>query len=341
MRIKWLKRSFAFFLIVIYSMIITGCIGTGTNQTIDKEADKKKVIGLSLYYRQDEYYMDSEAAFKNEAKKRGYNIVTQDANADLATQIQQLEDFISQKVDLILMAAVEPNDIVPTIRQINKAGIPIIAYDEPPRGGDIMAYVVWDNYEAGKKIGTWAKNYIEDRLQGKADIAILDLPSQYMCRERVEGFTDVVGKLPGVKIVAQEDSKADRAHSMSVTESILDSNKNLNMILGVTDDAAFGAVAAVESSGRDIAVLCAGSWSVEAMKTLNEARENSQAEESKCYKANVTVSPYQQAQVTFDIIDDYFAGKPIKVMNRISLKVYDSVYISDLNWRLVEEMRDK
>jgi len=332
-------RMFGCKLLIVFMAAVMGIFFAGCNagrvlMTSQHEStEKKKVIGLSLYYRQDEYYRDTEAAFINEAETRGYEIIVQDADADLYRQIQQLEDFVAAKVDLILMTAVEPNKIVSTVQEINDANIPIIAYDEPPRGGKLLTSVIWDNYKAGKMIGEWTKDYIEKNYAGKANIAILDLPSQYLCMERVRGFKDVIHEMPEVRIVSQNDCKADRSYSMSVTEELIKSGENIDIILGVTDDAAFGAVAAIEAAKEDIIVVCAGSWSVEAMKAL--------AHSSRYYKANVTVNPYEQAQIVFDVIDQYFKEGKVEEKYYMSMKVYDKDNINELNWRAIEASRNR
>lgn len=331
---KMPEKLLIVFIAVVFGILLTGCTaGKVMMVSEQQDAEKKKVIGLSLYYRRDEYYRDTEAAFINEAETRGYKIIVQDADADLYRQIQQLEDFVAAKVDLILMTSVEPNKIISTVEQINKANIPIIAYDEPPRGGKLLTSVVWDNYKAGKMIGEWTKNFIEENLAGKANIVILDLPSQYLCMERVRGFKKVISEMPEVRIVSQNDCKADRSYSMSVIEGIINSGENIDIIFAVTDDAAFGAVAAIEASKKNIVVVCAGSWSVEAMKAL--------AHSSKYYKANVTVSPYEQAQIVFDAIDLYFKGEKVEEKYYMSMKVYDKDNINELNWKAIEASRQR
>jgi len=65
------------------------------------------------------------------------------------------------------------------------------------------------------------------------------------------------------------------------------------------------------------------------------------AHSSKYYKANVTVSPYEQAQIVFDAIDLYFKGEKVEEKYYMSMKVYDKDNINELNWKAIEASRQR
>ena len=177
--------------------------------TADADSGDKIVVGVDLYYRRDEYYVDLETTFRAYGEEKGYEMVISDADGDVTTQISQIEDFITQGVDVILLAAADPTALIPACQDAIDAGIPVICYD----GGidsDIPATkVIFDYYEDGAMVAEWAKQYITDNLGGKAKVAILDFPaSPIVCGLRAQGFAETISQLDGVEIVAQQDRKA-------------------------------------------------------------------------------------------------------------------------------------
>jgi len=237
---------------------------SGSEQKVAEDSAKKKVIGISLFYRRDEYYKDLESSFKYEAEKLGYNLIIQDADADPAKQTQQLEDFVQQKVDAIALSACDPAGLVPAIDAASDAGIPVFTYDGPSESKKVITHVGFDFYEDGVSIGKWAKKYIEDNLGGKAKVAIIDFPqSAIVCGLRAKGFRDVMESMEGVKVVAQQDGKASRTDSMAVMENILTANPDVNVVFGINYDTAAGAAAAIQAAGRNDIIVTGGAWGVE------------------------------------------------------------------------------
>ena len=87
-----------------------------------------------------------------------------------------------------------------------------------------------------------------------ANVAVIDFPqSSIVCGLRAQGFIDGVKKLPGVKIVAQQDGKATRSDSMNVMENILTANPDVQVVYGINFDTCAGAKAAIEAAGGSIA----------------------------------------------------------------------------------------
>lgn len=71
--------------------------------------EEQLTIGVDLYYRRDEYYVDLEATFINYGTEQGYEMIIQDADGDVTRQIQQVEDFITAEVDAIAIAVADPD----------------------------------------------------------------------------------------------------------------------------------------------------------------------------------------------------------------------------------------
>ena len=295
------------------------------------DSDDKIVVGVDLYYRRDEYYVDLESTFRSYGAEKGYEMLISDADGDVTTQISQMEDFITQGVDIILLAAADPTALIPVCQEAIDAGIPVICYD----GGidsDIPATkVIFDYYEDGQMVGEWAKEYITDNLGGKAKVAVIDFPaSPIVCGERARGFAETVGELEGVEIVAQQDGKATRTDSMAVMENILTANPDVDLVYGVNYDTGAGAASAIEAAGSDAIVVC-NAWGEEGFKKLEDNDPY-----IKCMAAS---SPVTQAQDAIDAIEPALAGEelPKETLSHSTLLTADN--IDEFDWESIVAAR--
>ncbi len=299
------------------------------------EGDKvEKVVGVSLFYRRDEYYKDLDAAFEKEAKAAGIKVIIQDADSDPAKQTQQIEDFVQQKVDAIALAATDPAGMVPAIEAAVNAGIPVVTYDGDANTDKTSTFVGFDYYDDGKMVGDWAAKYIEENLGGKAKVAVIDFPqSSIVCGQRAQGFIDAVKKLPGVEIVAQQDGKASRSDSMNVMENILTANPGVQVVYGINFDTAAGAKAAIEAAGRTDIIVTGSAYGEECFKAL-EAND-------PIMKAFSSSSPQIQAKDTIASIVKLLNGESIQKQTLSKSQLYDATTIKDYDWKSVIAERNK
>jgi len=305
---------------------------TGTEKTTEETTGKKKVIGISLFYRRDEYYKDLESSFIYEAEKAGYDVIIQDADTDPARQTQQLEDFVQRKVDAIALSATDPAGMVPAIEAAVAAGIPVITFDGPSESDKVITHVGFDFYQDGYSVGEWVKKYINEKLGGKAEVAIIDFPqSAIVCGLRAQGFRDVMETMEGVTIVAQQDGKATRTDSMAVMENILTAHPDVDVVFGINYDTCAGAAAAIEAAGRTDIIVTGGAWGEEPFTKL----ENN----DPILKAFFVTSPAVQAADTIKALTEYFEGKEVPKEYKSESMVYDATNIKDLDWRAIVARR--
>ena len=266
-------------------------------------AEEKIKVGVDLFYRRDEYYVDLETTFRQYGEEKGYEMEIVDADADVTTQISQMEDFITQGVDVILLAAADPDALIPVCQEAIDAGIPVICYDGGINSDITATKVIFDFYEDGQMVGEWAADYINNELGGKAKVAILDFPaSPIVCGLRAQGFRETVEALEGVEIVAQQDGKASRTDSMTVMENILTANPDVDIVYGINYDTGAGAAAAIEAAGSK-AIVCCNAWGQEGFQQLEDNHPI-----IKCMAAS---SPVTQARDAIDAIEPALAGEEL------------------------------
>lgn len=293
--------------------------------------EDKITVGVDLFYRRDEYYVDLETTFRQYGEEKGYEMEIVDADADVTTQISQMEDFITQGVDVILLAAADPDALIPVCEEAIAAGIPVICYDGGINSDITATKVIFDFYEDGQMVGNWAVDYINNELGGKAKVAILDFPaSPIVCGLRAQGFRETVEALEGVEIVAQQDGKASRTDSMSVMENILTANPDVDVVYGINYDTGAGAAAAIEAAGSK-AIVCCNAWGQEGFQQLEDNHPI-----IKCMAAS---SPVTQARDAIDAIEPALAGEelPEETLSHSTLLTAEN--IEDFDWESIVAAR--
>jgi ribose transport system substrate-binding protein len=214
------------------------------------QKEKKITIGLPIYNQQHEFWQNIYKTAQAVAAEKGINLLAVDSNYDPAKQVAIMEDMLTKKVDALILGAVDPQGVLPTVAEFNKAKIPVVAVDNPLEKGTVT-FVGIDNYAGGKMGGQWAGKYIKEKLGGKANIGILDYPEEQACIDRANGFLDGVKEFaPDVKVVARLEGFAVRDKAMTVMEDIIQAHPEVNVVFGINDDSALGALAAMEAAGK-------------------------------------------------------------------------------------------
>ena len=300
------SRSFTVLAAGVALATVAGCTqsqqsSSGTNGS----TSGTKTIGVSIQDLQAQFYEDLEAGMKAEATKYGYTVVFVDANRDSARQTSQVEDFISKKVDAIVLTPADSKAVGPAIVEANQASIPVFTADiaSTASRGEVVAHIASDNVQGGRV----AADLMCAALGGKGTIAIIDQPEVTSVQDRVKGFkSEVTAKCPAVTIVADQDAGGDEAKAESVTDNLLQRLPNLGGIFGINDNSALGAVAAVQAAGKIGKIKIVGydaspigRKAIDAGKMVGDPQQH----------------PDVIGQLTIDAIHDYFNGKtPQKVI---------------------------
>ncbi|MDF3133847.1 sugar ABC transporter substrate-binding protein [Pseudomonas extremaustralis] len=220
-------------------------------------------IGVSMSQFDDTYltnvreYMDKHA--KSYPKGDGVQLQFEDARADVVKQLSQVENFISQKVDAIIVNPVDTASTARISKSAIEAGIPLVYVNRRPDQKDLpkgVAAVTSDDEEAGRL----QMQYIADKLGGKGKIVILlgDLANN-STTNRTKGIKEVLAKYPDIKIEQEQTGIWLRDRGMTLVNDWLTQGREFNAVLANNDEMAIGAAMALKSAGtKPGSVLIAG-----------------------------------------------------------------------------------
>jgi ribose transport system substrate-binding protein len=273
-------------------------------------ATHRKTIGVTLATRAHIFYKDLEDGLRQEAKKQNYDLIVTSAEFDLGKQISQVEDFISRKVDAIVVCPVDSRGIGPAIRSSNNARIPVFTADIAAEEGDVTCHVASDNFAGGKLAG----EFISKALNNQGTIAIIDYPVVTSVIDRVNGFKSAVEQHPGLTLVADVNGQAVRDKAMQATSDVLQAHPKLDAIFGINDDSALGALDAVQQFNRN-SVLIVG---YDATPPARDA-----ILKNTPLKADVIQYPIRIGEKTIQEIQNFFAGKEVPKLVPVEVGIVD------------------
>jgi ribose transport system substrate-binding protein len=169
----------------------------------------------------------------------------------VADQVSQMETAVTQQYNGIILGTVDAAGIVPGIEAANNAGIPVIAVDTAPAGGDFISLVQTDNIAAARLGG----EFIAEQIGGSGKVLNLqgDLANQ-TGQARSDGLHQALDEYPDIQVIDQS-AMWDGPKGMAITENILTSDPDIVAIFAANDPPALGAIQALKAAGRDDVVV--------------------------------------------------------------------------------------
>lgn len=197
------------------------------------------------------------------AAELGDEVVIFNANNDPAAQNSAIETYIQQGVDGIVVIAIDVNGIMPAVEQAVEAGIPVVAVDAVLPEGPHAAQVGVDNVTAGAMMGEFFLDYMASEMGGEAKVGIVGALNSSIQNIRQAGFVDTISGADGVSMATVVDGQNVQDLALSAAENLITANPDLDAIYATGEPALLGAIAAVESQGKQDSIRVFG-WDLTA-----------------------------------------------------------------------------
>lgn len=187
----------------------------------------------------------------------------------IADQVSQFEDAVTAGFDGIIMGTIDAVGVIPGIEAANQAGIPVIAVDTGPAGGELISLVQTDNVAASRLAG----EFIAERLSGAGKVLNLqgDMANQ-TAQARNQGLHEALDAFPDITVIDQS-AHWNQGEGFTITENILVSDSDLSAIFAANDPPALGALQALTAAGKESDIFIVG---FDAIPDAVEAVKNGQ-----------------------------------------------------------------
>ena len=251
-------------------------------------------------------------------ESRGDVLETRDSAMDAKVQAKQVERFIKEKVDCILINAVDWKNIGASLEKAKKAGIPVIAVDTLVYNQSLVdGTVISNNYEAGQQC---AQDLMKRRKSGK--ILFLVQSENKSAIDRIKGFKETLEKA-GWKYedVGDLECKGQLEVAQPLVENVLNKTKDIDVVMALNDPSAMGAMAALDAQHMLSEVLVYGAdGSPEAKTMIYENRMTATSAQSPQMTGKKTV------EMLYNILDGKTAEKqfivPVTLITKDNVDEY-------------------
>lgn len=198
----------------------------------------KKDDGITIGISIDQLF-ESRAGVVNAAKDEiellGYKYIENVADGDPQTQNSQIQSMINQKVDAILVCAVDLNTIETALAAAKKAKIPVVAYDRDlPGSTGKDTFVGPDSISDGLLAGQYMAEALKDEEGTVYVLELLGALNDQNGIDRSKGFNDGIAALPNVEIIAMP-TDWDSAKALAAVQNSFQANPDIKAIFAATD----------------------------------------------------------------------------------------------------------
>ncbi len=235
-------------LMAVGALALSACGGAAATPAASAGASAPAAGGSNIgvaFPNSDTFLSRVQDGMKAEAAVKGVTVNITDAGDDVAKQLSQVENMISQKVGAIIVVPVDTSAAQPMADAAKKANIPIVFVNRNPTIAGVP-YVGSDSLYAG----TVEMEELAKLAGGKGDVVILQgQVSNEAAVLRTKGCNDVVAKNPGMKVAATQSGEWDRAKGQAITENWIQSGilKAGMVVCANNDEMALGAINALKA----------------------------------------------------------------------------------------------
>jgi len=224
-----------FFLVVIFLLATFGL------------AQGKPRIGLVTINLQALFFNQVNDGARQAAAEKGVDLVIVDGQNDPARQVRAIETFVAQRVNAIIVLAIDVNGIRPAVEAARRARIPVVAVDAKVAVPPASVFIGVDNYQAGLEIGQWLVGYVQKNRGGRANVGIVGALNSFIQNQRRDGFLKALQQAPGIRVVATVDGQNVQEIALAAAENLITAHRNLDFVYATGEPALIGAIAAVQS----------------------------------------------------------------------------------------------
>lgn len=289
-----MKKLFKIFVITLSLFMVVGCTTSNNGGGTTNGDDEKITIAYSVQTLENQYFVTISEGFKKYCEENGITSIVADGKQDAAEQVSQVENFIAQQVDAIVISPVNDKALVDVVAQAKEAGIPVIACNQDFEGSD--AFITIPEYELGKALGDVTGKYITETWGDEAvEVLVLDYPEIESIIARGNGIREgILEYAPNANIV-QSISANTPEKGAAAMETALQKFPNIKVVAGVNDSGVLGAYEVVVAAGKATDDFYMG-----GMDATDQALDL--IKQGTAYKATIDINPKGTGKIIVDTV---------------------------------------
>ncbi|GAA2038707.1 ABC transporter substrate-binding protein [Agromyces tropicus] len=235
-------------------LALTGCASGGSAASEGPKPLDELVVGFAQVGAESGWRTANTKDIQASFEEAGIELKFSDAQQKQENQIKAIRSYIQQQVDVIAFSPVVETGWDAVLNEAKAAGIPVVLTDRAVDSQDDSLYVSFlgsDFVKEGEKAGQWVLDEYADATEPVKIIQLEGTTGAAPAIDRAEGFADVISANPNLQVVASQTGDFTRAGGKQVTEALLKSNPDVDLIYAHNDDMGLGAIEAIEAAGME------------------------------------------------------------------------------------------
>ena len=185
-----------------------------------------------------------------------FEVVFADAAQDNAQQVADVENFIQQGVDLLIISPNEAAPLTDVVAKAYDAGTPVIVLDRKVNGDKFTMWIGADNVLIGKKAGEFVAQWCQEQGHSPCNVIELrGLEGSTPAKERGDGFREGIAANPDVEIIASQNADWLREKAIPVSQAMFQANPEVHVVYGHNDPMAEAAIISAENANLDLSKI--------------------------------------------------------------------------------------
>jgi ribose transport system substrate-binding protein len=300
----------------------------GAGSTSAQAAAKGAKVILLTVTEECAYCALHQKAFREEAAKAGIDLQVKINNFDAAEQATQVDQAIGEKPDAIVLWPADASAIVPSLRKIKSAGIPLILTNSLP---DQKHSLFWDAYTGPDDIGNgqaageaMIKGFAEKGYGKEGEVfVVVGVPGTPPQIQRLEGFSKTLeGSAPGIKIAGNQPGNWDQTKATEAAAALFTQHgAKIKGVYAQADNMLAGVIVAAQRAGFEPSklVLVGSNCSIEGVTAI----------EAGTQYASVLQSPIDDGIYAAKAVADILDGKQVEKLRYLPHPVITKANVKD------------
>jgi ribose transport system substrate-binding protein len=208
------------------------------------QAKEVKKLGLAVANLQANFFNQIKQAVEDEAKKRGIEVITVDAKGDGPTQVNQVQDLLTQNIDALIYIPAGAAAATVPVKLARNAGVPVVNVDRNADGAPGDTFLATDSVASAKAVC----EHIIKEAGGKGKMVIIHGQKGTTPEvDRTKGCMEVIKANPGVQLVAEQWSNIwSQDEGFQIMQNMLQANPDVTIVFAQADALALGAAQAIK-----------------------------------------------------------------------------------------------
>ena len=261
-------RKNTFVTVAVVTAVALSLAACNRASPADSAAAGAKSATLVISTLNNPFFVSVADGVKAKAKTLGMTIDVQNANNADQASLDMATAALSKKPSVLIIDPVSSASGGSIVTQANSSGVPVVAFDRMPKGGELKAFIGYDAIQAGNN----GAKALGEAVGGKGKVVeIQGIMGTSVAQERSKGFEEGLKAFPGIKIVATQPAEFDRGKALDVMTNVLQSNRDIVGVYAANDEMALGVIAALKAAGLSGQVKVIGNDGIaDAVKAIKD-----------------------------------------------------------------------